>query len=187
AYVRLLLTGDVACAVIASEAVLGVRLWLGAFIPWTEVAFGLALAAAWPGAMAMAGAYRKRVHGEGSDEFRAVFNGGVALTAAVAIGAYATQTMLARSFVLGTIPLATLLTLIFRHRMRRRLHKRRMAGEYLRRVVAVGHRESILDLVMQFRRQPYHGMNVVAACLPPAASGSGVRVNGTVNGAGDGA
>ncbi len=187
AYVRLLLTGDVACALIACEVVLGVRLWLGAFIPWTEVAFGLALAAAWPGAMAMAGAYRKRVHGEGSDEFRAVFNGGVTLTAAVAIGAYATQTMLARSFVLGTIPLATLLTLVFRHRMRRRLHRRRMAGEYLRRVVAVGHRESILDLVMQFRRQPYHGMNVVAACLPPVPDTVGGSVNGTVNGTANGA
>lgn len=33
-------------------------------------------------------------------------------------------------------------------------------------MVAVGHRESVLDLVMQFRRQPHHGMRVVAACLP---------------------
>ncbi|MEV5412368.1 sugar transferase [Thermopolyspora sp. NPDC052614] len=167
AYARVLVLGDVACAMIACEVVLGTRLWLGAFIPWPEVLFGFGLAAAWPGALGMAGAYGKRVHGEGSDEFRAVFNGGVSLTAAVAIGAYATQTLLARSFVMGMMPLATLLTLVFRHRMRRRLHQRRMEGEYMRRVVAVGHRESVMDLVIQFRRQPYHGMNVVAACLPP--------------------
>ncbi len=175
-YVRVLLAGDVACASIACECVLGARLWLGAFIPWPEVLFGFGLALAWTVAMAMAGAYGKRVHGEGSDEFRAVFNGGLLLTAAVAIGAYATQTMIARSFVMGMMPLATLLTLIFRYRMRKRLHQRRMAGEYMRRVVAVGHRESVLDLVIQFRRQPYHGMNVVAACLPPGrTSANGLR------------
>lgn len=175
-YVRVLLAGDVACAMIACECVLGTRLWLGAFVPWPEVLFGFGLSVAWTAAMAMAGAYGRRVHGEGSDEFRAVFNGGLLLTATVAIGAYATQTMIARSFVMGMMPFATILTLTFRYRMRKRLHQRRMEGEYMRRVVAVGHRESVLDLVIQFRRQPYHGMKVVAACLPPGRlPGNGLR------------
>ncbi|GAB2443556.1 sugar transferase [Streptosporangium sandarakinum] len=165
-YARVLLVGDVTCAVVACETVLGTRLWLGAFIPGTEALLGLGLALAWPFSLAIAGAYRRRAHGEGTEEFRAVFDGGVGLTAAVAIGAYATQTTIARSFVMAMFPLALLLTILFRYRMRKRLHRRRSHGEYMRRVVAVGHRESVLDLVMQFRRQPHHGMRVVAACLP---------------------
>ncbi|MEV7966795.1 sugar transferase [Sphaerisporangium sp. NPDC088356] len=178
-YMRALLAGDMACAMIACEAVMGFRLWVGAFIPWSELLFGFGLGLAWPGAMALAGVYRERSHGEGSEEFRAVFDGGVGLTAAVAIGAYATQTMIARSYVMAMLPLATVLTLVFRYRMRKRLHRRRAEGEYLRRVVAVGHRTAVLDLVMQFRRQPYHGMRVVAACLPPGQfPGNGLDVDG---------
>jgi exopolysaccharide biosynthesis polyprenyl glycosylphosphotransferase len=165
-YARILLAGDLACAVVACESVLGVRLWLGAFIPETEALLGLCLALAWPLALAAGGAYRKRTHGEGTDEFRAVFDGGIGLTAAVAIGAYVTQTPIARSFVMAMFPLALILTVFFRYRMRKRLHRRRAHGEYMRHVVAVGHRESVLDLVMQLRRQPHHGMTVVAVCLP---------------------
>lgn len=165
-YARILLAGDLACAVIACESVLGVRLWFGAYIPGTEALLGLGLALAWPFSLAVGGAYRKRAHGEGTEEFRAVFDGGVGLTAAVAIGAYATQTTIARSFVMAMFPLALMLTVVFRYRMRKRLHRRRSSGEYMRQVVAVGHRESVLDLVMQLRRQPHHGMTVVAACLP---------------------
>ncbi|MFF0575066.1 sugar transferase [Streptosporangium saharense] len=165
-YARILLAGDLACAVVACEAVLGVRLWFGAFIPRTEALFGLGLALVWPLFLAIGGAYRKRAHGEGTEEFRAVFDGGVGLTAAVAIGAYATQTTIARSFVMAMLPLALVLTIAFRYWMRKRLHRRRAHGEYMRQVVAVGHRESVLDLVMQLRRQPHHGMTVAAACLP---------------------
>ncbi|MBB2909091.1 exopolysaccharide biosynthesis polyprenyl glycosylphosphotransferase [Streptosporangium becharense] len=151
---------------VACETVLAARLWFGAFIPETETMLGLGLALGWPVALAAGGAYRRSAHGEGSEEFRAVFNGGAGLTAAVAIGAYATQTPIARSFVMAMFPLALVLTIAFRYRMRKRLHRRRARGEYMRQVVAVGHRESVLDLVIQLRRQPYHGMTVVAACLP---------------------
>ncbi|NUR90682.1 MAG: sugar transferase, partial [Nonomuraea sp.] len=47
-------------------------------------------------------------------------------------------------------------------------------GACLRRVVAVGHRASIDELVQRFRREPYHGMEVVAACLPEDAPGQSV-------------
>ncbi|GII02334.1 hypothetical protein Pta02_43420 [Planobispora takensis] len=70
---------------------------------------------------------------------------------------------------MAMLPGALLLTILFRYRMRKRLHRRRTAGEYMRHMVAVGHRESVLDLVIQLRRQPYHGMAVVAACLPSGA------------------
>ncbi|MEU7989143.1 sugar transferase [Streptosporangium canum] len=184
-YARILLAGDLACAVVACEAVLGVRLWFGAYIPGTEALLGLGLALAWPFSLAVGGAYRKRAHGEGTEEFRAVFDGGVGLTAAVAIGAYATQTTIARSFVMAMFPLALILTIIFRYRMRKRLHRRRSFGEYMRQVVVVGHRESVLDLVMQLRRQPHHGMTVVAACLPSGSEGLDIDGVPVLGGFGD--
>ncbi|MCK2214703.1 sugar transferase [Actinomadura sp. ATCC 31491] len=167
AYLRLLLYGDTTCALAACVCVVGTRLLSGAFVPWVEYLLGFALVVGWPGALAMGGAYRQRANGEGTEEFKAVFNSGVALMATVAILAYATQTAIARSFVMAMLPLALVATLGFRFRMRKRLHRRRAVGDYMRQVIAVGHRESILDLVVQFRRQPYHGMRVVGACLPP--------------------
>ncbi|MFF4774479.1 sugar transferase [Microtetraspora fusca] len=159
------MAGDVTCAVAAVVLTAAVRLSLGAYVPAFDIAFGLVLILAWPLAMSLGGAYRKRAHGEGSEEFRGVFNGGVRFMGAVAVGAYATQTTPARSLVIAMLPVATVFTLGFRHRMRKRLHRRRARGEYMRRVVAVGHRASVCDLVLQFRRQPHHGMRVVAACL----------------------
>ncbi|MGP3917563.1 sugar transferase [Nonomuraea sp. 10N515B] len=169
AYLRLLLGGDSMCALLACVCVLGVRLIAGVYIPWVEYLLGFGLVVAWPIALMMGGAYRQRANGEGTEEFKAVFNGGVGLMATVAIMAYATQTVIARSFVMAMLPLALLATLYFRYRMRKRLHRKRAVGDYLRQVIAVGHRESILDLVVQFRRQPYHGMQVVGACLPEHA------------------
>ncbi|MFC4011038.1 sugar transferase [Nonomuraea purpurea] len=166
AYLRLLLCGDTVCAMLACLCVLGIRLVTGAFIPVVEFVLGFGLVIAWPIALMMGGAYRQRANGEGTEEFKSVFNGGVGLMAAVAILAYATQTAIARSFVMAMLPLALLATLYYRYRMRKRLHRRRAVGDYMRQVIAVGHRESILDLVVQFRRQPYHGMQVVGACLP---------------------
>ncbi|MGW0808404.1 sugar transferase [Nonomuraea sp. NPDC002799] len=169
AYLRLLLCGDTMGALFACVCVLGIRLIAGAFIPLVEFVLGFGLVIAWPIALMMGGAYRQRANGEGTEEFKAVFNGGVGLMATVAIMAYATQTAIARSFVMAMLPLALAATLYYRYKMRKRLHRRRAVGDYMRQVIAVGHRESILNLVVQFRRQPYHGMQVVGACLPESA------------------
>ncbi|WP_182883108.1 MULTISPECIES: sugar transferase [unclassified Microbispora] len=163
---RLLTAGDFLCGALAFCGVELTRLQLGAYIPVYDLVFGATLTLGWPLVVGLAGGYRARAHGEGTAEFRSVAQGGLGLTAAVAIGAYLTQTMVARSYVMAMLPLATVLTLLFRHRMRKRLHRLRSRGEYMRRVVAVGHRQSVQELVLQLRRQPYHGMRVVAACLP---------------------
>ncbi|MER6576403.1 sugar transferase [Nonomuraea sp. NPDC001023] len=182
AYSRLLLLGDTTCAFAACVGVIGVRALDDAYVPFEEFVFGFVLVLAWPVALVFGGAYRQRANGEGTEEFKAVFNGGIGLMAAVAIGAYATQTAVARSFVMAMLPMALLSTLYFRYRMRKYLHRRRVSGDYMRQVIAVGHRDSILDLMVQFRRQPYHGMEVVGACLPtgdPDIDLDGVPVMGS--------
>jgi exopolysaccharide biosynthesis polyprenyl glycosylphosphotransferase len=122
----------------------------------------------WLASMAIAGAYEERFIGIGSDEFRRIASTGFSLTAAVAIVAYSIKVEVARGYVVLAIPLATVLTLISRYRLRKRLHRRRAQGRNLKRVVAVGHASAVVDLVRRLRREPYHGLEVSAACLPNA-------------------
>ncbi|MFI9560766.1 sugar transferase [Nonomuraea endophytica] len=140
-----------------------------------------ALPLAWVCANALNRAYEPRMFGVGPEEFQRVVRCGLALTAATAIVAYLTKTDVARGYVVLALPLTTLLTLVFRYCLRRALHRRRARGECMRRVVAVGHRASIAELVERFRRERYHGMEVVAACLPedePGDDVAGVPVAG---------
>ncbi|GAA4104474.1 sugar transferase [Nonomuraea soli] len=160
------MAGDLGCAFLALAGGTAVRLWLDIYITTDDIVFGTAIGLAWPLALAISGGYRRRVLGEGSEEFRAVVNAWLGLTAVVAISSYMTQATVARSYVVAMLPVATLFTLVFHHRMRRRLHRRRAVGINVRRVVAVGHESSVLDLVRQFKRQSHHGMKVVAACVP---------------------
>nr|WP_283135707.1 sugar transferase [Rhizohabitans arisaemae] len=130
----------------------------------------LALPFLWIGAVALNRAYEVRLIGIGSDEFRRVAHAGFMLTAAVAIGAYVTKTDVARGYVVLALPLTATLTLGVRYGLRRRLHRRRARGHCMRRVVAVGHRAAVADLVRQLLRERYHGMEVVAVCLPAVSA-----------------
>ena len=101
---------------------------------------------------------------------------GLALTAAAAVGSYALEIRLARGYVLVALPLATA-----------GLPGRRASccgscctgpatrGACLRRVVVVGHELAVSALTRQLRRERYHGLEVVGACLPPAATGRAWR------------
>jgi len=128
------------------------------------------LPAVWLCAVALNRAYEPRMIGIGSEEFRRIVQCGVGLTAALAVGSYLSKTDVARGYVVLALPLVTLLTLVFRYALRRSLHRRRAEGACMRRVVAVGHGPSIDELVRLFRCERYHGLDVVAACLPDGAS-----------------
>jgi exopolysaccharide biosynthesis polyprenyl glycosylphosphotransferase len=117
-------------------------------------------------------AYQPRFVGVGWEEFQRVLWGGFVLTASVAIAAYATKTEVARGYVVMALPLGTFLALVARYRLRKWLHKKRWRGQCMRRVIAVGHRTSVADLIRLLREKRYHGMDIVGVCLPPAlASG----------------
>ncbi|GAA1783169.1 sugar transferase [Actinomadura chokoriensis] len=136
------------------------------------VALTVALPLLWLPTLMMCRAYQPRYIGVGYEEFHRVIRAGFILTAAVAIVAYATKTEVARGYVVMALPLGTFLALVARYRLRKWLHKRRWNGDCMRRVVAVGHRTSVADLIRELRKKRYHGMDIVAVCLPPAlASG----------------
>jgi exopolysaccharide biosynthesis polyprenyl glycosylphosphotransferase len=134
---------------------------------------GLALPLLWLAALALSGAYDVRFIGVGSDEFRRVLNAGVCLTAGVALASYATKTEVARGYVVIALPTLTCLDLLVRYLIRKNLHRLRAQGNCMRRVVVAGHARVISDLIGVLRRETYHGLTVVAACVadaaPPAA------------------
>jgi exopolysaccharide biosynthesis polyprenyl glycosylphosphotransferase len=136
--------------------------------PWSTPYIGLSLALPflWTGALGLGRGYEQQLFGVGPEEFRRILQAGFALTATVAILAYATKIEVARGYVIAALPLTTGFDLYGRYQLRKRLHRRRKHGEYMRRVVAVGHRAAVADLIRQLRRERFHGMEIVAACLP---------------------
>ncbi|WP_344164884.1 sugar transferase [Nocardiopsis rhodophaea] len=194
-YIRGLVTIDLFAAAAAGTAALHLR-FHGEFTAPETLPYLLSsvlLPPLWVLVAAVAGGYARRFIGVGTEEFRRVLSGGVLLVAAVTITAYAADIDVARGYVLVALPAMVLLCLVLRYAWRKRLHRRRGGGKCMRGVVVVGHRDSVRDLVGQFRREPYHGMEVVGVCLPEhecdarAASVDGYPVLGDFTSAADAA
>ncbi len=165
-YRRRAVVADAGSASIAAALALFVRFGEVTAYVTPYVMLSAALPVAWVCAVRVNQAYEPRLIGFGAEEFQRVFQCGFTLTAALAIGAYVTKTDVARGYVVMALPLTTLVTILARYGLRRRLHRRRARGGCMRRVVAVGHRAAIVELVRRFRRERYHGMEVVGVCMP---------------------
>jgi exopolysaccharide biosynthesis polyprenyl glycosylphosphotransferase len=124
--------------------------------------------------LAVSRAYERRFLFVGIDEYQRVFRAGVGLIAGAAVVSYALDLDLARGYVLAALPTAIGSSMVLRFALRRRLHVARARGESLRRVILAGHELSIIGMTRQLRRERYHGLEVVGACLPPGHDGVGV-------------
>ena len=163
-YLRHVAVADAGCALAAGVMAFEVRFGYDASA-LAYLWFGLSLPLLWLCAMALAGAYDTRFIGVGSDEFRRVLNGGICLTAAVALVAYATKTDIARGYVVVALPATIAFDLVTRYVLRKRLHRLRAAGACMRRAVLVGHADVIAELAAMLRRDTHHGLLAVAACV----------------------
>jgi exopolysaccharide biosynthesis polyprenyl glycosylphosphotransferase len=123
----------------------------------------------WVTMLSIFGAYDERIIGTGSDEFRKVLNAGWSLTAGLALLSYALHTELSRAYLLISMVAATVFDLLARYKLRKRLHRARDAGQCMSAVVAVGPEAAVADLITELRREHYHGLEVVAACLTSGA------------------
>ncbi len=137
----------------------------------------------WVAAIALSRAYEPRFLGAGSEEFRRVGRAAVGLIAVVSVISYAFNLDPARRYVLIGIPIAAGVDLLGRYLLRHWLHTRRAKGQYLDRVVVVGHEIPVLDLLRRLGDESWHGLHVVGACLPvggnrPALLDRGVTVVG---------
>ena len=63
------------------------------------------------------------------------------------------------------LPAVTIFDLVGRYALRKHLHRVRSKGACMRKVVAVGHADVIGELAASLRRDAYHGLDVVAACV----------------------
>jgi FlaA1/EpsC-like NDP-sugar epimerase len=131
-------------------------------------------------ALAMTRAYESRFLFVGNDEYQRVIRAGIFLTAGTAMTSYAFEVPVARSYVLLALPGVTFATVAMRFVLRKRLYHARERGACLRRVIVVGHELAVIHLARQLRRERYHGLKVVGACLPPRHDGDvGLPVYGT--------
>ncbi len=162
-YLRRAALADLGCAVIG--VFMAVQLRFGDHVTAIYVALSLAFPVLWVAALGLAGGYDVRFIGTGSDEYRKVLNAGVGLTAAVAIFSYVVNVELSRSYLLISLPSLTLFDLVARYGMRKHLHHLRLTGRCMLSVVAVGHELAVADLITELRRERYHGLTVVGACV----------------------
>ncbi|HEV8222749.1 MAG TPA: sugar transferase, partial [Streptosporangiaceae bacterium] len=156
---------DFLCGLAAGLLALELRFDATGSHPVSYLILSLGLPLIWLAFLALAGGYDKRFVGVGSDEFRRVLNAGVTLTAAVAILSYASKSEIARGYVVIALPCLTGFDLGARYLLRKRLHRLRTRGMAMRRVVAVGHARVAAALATELRRESYHGLQVVAACV----------------------
>jgi exopolysaccharide biosynthesis polyprenyl glycosylphosphotransferase len=170
-YVRLALGIDFLSMLAAGGFALAIRFrGVTSIYSMPYLVMTLSLPFLWVVTLMLCRAYEPRLIGVGSEEFRRVLQSGFVLTASVAIIAYATKTDVARGYVVITLPFATALDIVVRYKLRKRLHRMRWEGKYMRRVVAVGHRAALGDLIRLLREKRYHGMDIAAVCLPAALS-----------------
>jgi exopolysaccharide biosynthesis polyprenyl glycosylphosphotransferase len=159
------MAADAICGLAAGVLAFEIRFDVRNHGPVLYLMMSLALPLLWLGALGLGGGYDSRFIGVGPDEFRRVVNAGVFLTAAVAVIAYAAKADLARGYVVLALPLLIVLDLLARYTLRKRLHKLRRLGSCMRKVVVVGHADVVADLAAMLRRETYHGLRVVAACV----------------------
>jgi exopolysaccharide biosynthesis polyprenyl glycosylphosphotransferase len=121
---------------------------------------------AWVGAVALSRGYDPRYFGAGPDEFRSLLRSGVGLTAAVAMASYVTRTEIARGFVVLAIPVMVGSALVLRYALRKDLHRHRVRGRCMHRVLVVGRSGPAATLCEHLESRPSDGFRVVATCRP---------------------
>jgi hypothetical protein len=151
---------DFACAIMGVFAAAQLR--FGNDVTGTYIALSLALPVLWIGALWMAGGYDVRFIGTGSDEYRKVLSAVVGLIAAIAVFSYAINIELSRAYVLIALPTTTLLDLVTRFTIRKRLHRQRAVGSCL---------PSVADPVKEPERGRYDGVRRVGSVQPNQGRG----------------
>ncbi len=168
-YLRLLLLVDLIVGLFAAVVAFDVRFG-DKFTPYNTpyLLLSILLPLVFMASLAANRAYEKRHLFVGTDEYQRVIRSGLALTATLALVSYACEIRLARGYVVIALPLATLACVLTRFTLRKILHRaRRRRGACMRRVIVVGHELAVVGITRQLRRERYHGLKVVGACLPP--------------------
>jgi exopolysaccharide biosynthesis polyprenyl glycosylphosphotransferase len=175
-YLRTLLVADLAVALLAGAFAFQVR--FGSDVtPYNRgyLVFSCLLPLMFTVTLAANRGYERRYLFVGTDEYQRVLRAGLAITAALAVVAYSLDIRVARGYVVIALPAATVACVLTRFAQRKSLHRARRCGACLRRVIVVGHELAVVATTRQLRRERYHGLDVVGACLPPYRPGAGAE------------
>lgn len=181
AYARVLVVTDVVAYAAAALGVLALGTDPTANALWADdgragnAVVVLGIGAIWVASMAFTGAYEAKTVGIGSEEYKRLGGGALLALAVTALIAFAIDADLSRAFVFLTIAIAAALASVFRQLVRKQLHRRRAEGRFTHRVLVAGTTATVTDLIRHFRRAPFAGFTVVAACVP--GGGSELRVD----------
>ena len=185
-YVRRVRVADFGAAVVAVVIAAGLR--FGSGVTGEYLVLTVVLPPLWIIAVRVVGGYEMRFLGTGSDEFRRVLNAWVTFTAALVLISYLVNHELSRAYLAITMSVVVTLDMLARFGLRKRLHRVRALGQCMSTVVAVGHESAVEQLIRELRREPYHGLEVVAACLAEKSAASevaGVPVVGSLEATAD--
>ncbi|WP_232521045.1 sugar transferase [Micromonospora phaseoli] len=133
----------------------------------------IALPFAWLAALTLNRAYETRYLFVGNDEYARVVRSGLALLTTLAVVALAFDFRLARGYMIIAMPMMIVIGVGMRYLVRQRLHRSWACGDRLHRVILVGHAHAVGEMTRRLRRERYHGLGVVGACLPYQEAAAG--------------
>lgn len=166
-YLRLVVGLDISMAVVAGLFGILIRSDESMSSSFKYVQFAAVLPLLWLALLKFNGAYERRFLYIGSEESRRVAISGMTLVAVVSFTVFALQEAFSRGYMLGSFPVLILGTIVARYALRKLLHRRRAAGACMERTIVVGHPRPVTEMTKRLRREQFHGLDVIASCLPP--------------------
>ena len=130
------------------------------------ILISVVLAEAWVLALGLSGARSPRVLASGREEIVRVVRGTLVLFGTAAAVCYLVKFDLARSYVAVTLPVGLALLLAGRWMRTRYVRAERARGNFQRRTVLVGARDTVVDLAARMRKAHETGFEVVGVCVP---------------------
>ena len=165
-YIAGLVAADLFAAVVGAGVAFATRFGEISVHNRIYLAMFVILPACWLLALAMNGGYEPRHLFVGTAEYQRVARAGIAVTASVAVVSYGFELPTSRVYILIALPVAVASSVLLRFAWRHWLHALRAQGRCVRRTILIGHEGPVAALTHQLRREHFHGLHVVGACLP---------------------
>jgi exopolysaccharide biosynthesis polyprenyl glycosylphosphotransferase len=138
------------------------------------MSLGGILSVLWLMCLQYVGGYEIRHLGTGPEEAKRVLRASAIAVSLLAIYCFVTQTLIARGYVVGVVPIGAALLLAERGVVRFWVRKQRAAGNWTFRILAIGTSDSVRDLLTVTERAKGAGLQVVGACAEDLENGAEV-------------